>query len=289
MPSDEIAAILQDLEAYDGIYPWEAVNAAMAQREEIIPRLIDSLEKIAAEPTFALEDEDYFLHNYAVMLLGHFREPRAHRAIVDVFGLPDDRALQLFGDLITEHLSTVLFNTCGGNYDLIKKLIVNRRSDEFARGEAARAMVYGVATGQLPREEVLDFFSTLFTGDEAEKLSAFWGLVAEGILDLHPRELMPLIQEADERGLLNGSYLVEEDFVNVLPTSVEDCLNEVRQEIEGRSLDDLHGVISAWPCFSEPGWEPDASLPEIPKAKNKKPQKKRKKKMAKASRRKNRR
>ena len=50
MPSDDIAVILQALERFSGEYEQEAVDAAIAHREEITPHLIDSLEKVAANP-----------------------------------------------------------------------------------------------------------------------------------------------------------------------------------------------------------------------------------------------
>ena len=56
----------------------------------------------------------------------------------------------------------------------------------MSAGSAAQALAYGVAAGQLPREEVLTFFSTLFAGDEAELSSPFWSLIADSILDLQP-------------------------------------------------------------------------------------------------------
>lgn len=289
MPSEEISAILQALERFDGIYQQEAVDAAIAHREEITPHLILCLENVAANPSFYLEDETYYLFIYAFMLLGHLQETRAHRAVVELFCLPDDIVDELFGDLTTEYLAMVLFRTCGGDFELIKSLILNRRADVWARGEAARALVYGVAAGQLPREEVLTFFSTLFTGDEAEPLSPFWGAMADCILDLHPRELMPVIEEADEKGLLDGGFVVEEDFSRALAGSVEQSLEKVRREMQRRPWDDLHSLMSGWPCFHDEPWDSYIIPADATTTKNKKFHKKKKKKMTKASRRKNRR
>ncbi len=289
MSSDEISAILQALERFSGEYEWEAVDAAIAHREEITPHLIDSLKQVAADPSVYLEDEDYYLHIYAFMLLGHFQETRAHRAIVEVFSLPDDTIDELFGDLTTEYLAMGLFRTCGGDFELIKSLILNQQALAYARGEAARALVYAVAAGRMPRDEVLAFFSTLFTGNEAEPLSPFWGAIADNILDLYPQELMPVIEDAEARGLLDGSYLVQEDFDRALGSSVRKSLDYVRQEMERRPWNDLHSLMSGWSCFSGEQWDPDIIPADPTTAKNKKPKKKKKKKMAKASRRKNRR
>ncbi|MDO9071212.1 MAG: DUF1186 domain-containing protein, partial [Deltaproteobacteria bacterium] len=278
MPSDEISAILQALERFSDDYEQEAIDAAIAHREEITPHLIDCLEKVAADPSVYVEDEEYYLFIYAFMLLGHFQETRAHQAVVELFSLPGDILDELFGDLTTEYLAMVLFNTCGGDFDLIKSLILNRRADAYPRGEAARSLVYAVVAGQLPREEVLTFFSTLFTGDEAEPLSPFWGVIADNILDLYPQELMPVLEDAAARGLLDGGYVVEADFDRALGSSIDKSLEYVRQEMERRPWNDLHSLMSGWSSFSPEGFGPDIMPIDAIRAKSKKPQKKKKKK-----------
>jgi hypothetical protein len=289
MPSDEISAILQALERHRGKYEREAVDAALARREEITPHLIHCLEMVAADPSVCLEDKDYYLHIYAFMLLGHFQETRAHQAIVELFSLPKDIVEELFGDLTTEYLAMVLFRTGGGDFEPIKSLVRNRRTNDWARGEAARALVYAVVAGQLPRQEALSFFGTLFTGDEAEPLSPFWGAIADCILDLHPQELMPVIEEASEKGLLDGGFVVEEDFSYALALSVDKTLENVRREMERHPWHDIHSLMSGWALFDDEYWDPHPFPADAPQSKKPKSQKKKKKKMAKASRRKNRR
>jgi hypothetical protein len=290
MSNPEISAIIQALERYSGSYERESLDAAMALREELAPHLIDCLEKVAADPTPYLEDQEYYLYVYAVMLLGHFRETTAHQAIVKVFGLPDGAAAELFGDITTENLPIILLNTCGGDFNLIKSLVLNYHADDYVRGAAATALVYGVATGQLPRQEALGFFSALFTGEEAQPDSAFWSLMADCILDLQPQELMPVIHEADAKGLLDhGLFLTDEEFSRASNLSVDKCLERIRLEMQRRSLDDLHGQMSWWDGFHDGEPTPFFDSAETATTKKGKAQKKKKKKMAKASRRKNRR
>ena len=289
MSIDEIPTILQALERYSGKYEREAVDAAIAHREEITPILIDCLERVEDNPTQFREDLDYYLYVYGDMILGHLRETRAHSAIVKVFSLPDPPLYELFGDIVTENLPFILFNTCGGDFDLIRSMIHNRQADEFARGSAAQALAYAVAAGQLPREEVLAFLSTLFSGDEAEPLSLFWSLIADCILDLHPGELVPLINDADERGLLDAGFLCDEDLAHALDRSVAECLEDLRHDLQRRSLDDLHREMGSWDSFWEDEFEPYFPFPDKTKIKDEKAKKKSKKKQAKAARRKNRR
>ena len=220
---------------------------------------------------------------------GIFRKPERIRLSWSSLASPQKSPDELFGDLTTEYLAMVLFRTCGGDFTLIKSLILNREALVWARGQAARALVYAVAAGQFPREEVLSFFRTLFTGDEAEPISPFWGTIADNILDLYPQELMPVIEDAAARGLLDGGYVVEADFDRALESSVDKSLEYVRQEMERRPWNDLHSLMSGWSCFHEEQWDPYSIPADAPTTKNEKAQKKKKKKMAKASRRKNRR
>jgi len=118
-------------------------------------------------PASYATNQDYYAHIYALVLLGHFKEQRAHQAIVEVFSLAPDIPYQLFGDLVTETLTIILFRTCGGSTDMIRSLILNRDADDYCRGSAMRAMVFAVAEGMIPREEVLALFGSLFTGYEA--------------------------------------------------------------------------------------------------------------------------
>ncbi len=283
-----IEEILEALEFSDGVYQQDAVTAAIAHREEIVPHLIDVLEQLAADPDPFLADPDYYLYIYAFMLLGHFRETRAHQAIVDAFSLPDDITEELFGDLITEELSLVLYNTCGGDFDRIKALVLDRQANVYARGAAMEALVYAVAQGLLPRTDVVAFLGSLFTGDEAEPDSPFWGLMAYQALELHPLELMPVLLAAFSAGLLTEVFVDARDLDSALATTAEECLAKVRRRMEDRSVDDLHGRMSRWASF-HPDYDRPLSPVEPAAAKRTKKQKKQKKKAAKASRRKNRR
>ena len=74
----EIDEIIEKLEWFNGKFEREAVEAAVARREEIIPELLTILEEIADPDTAAdLDDEGgYMAHLYAMFLLAQFREDR---------------------------------------------------------------------------------------------------------------------------------------------------------------------------------------------------------------------
>jgi len=104
----EIPEILAAFRINDGTYKREHVAAAVKLRDEIIPHLIRILEKLVSDPTPYLENDDYFDHVYAVILLGYFGTNQAHDVIVEAFSLPGMIPSQIFGDIVTEDLPVFL-------------------------------------------------------------------------------------------------------------------------------------------------------------------------------------
>lgn len=264
MPSPEhrdqlsINEIIASLEVFDGKYKREEVDAAIAYKSEIVPRLLAILENVFANPEKFTEDESYSGHTYALMLLGHLRESKAHQIIIGLCGLPADLPYRLFGDLITEDLPVILLRTCNRSVEAIKALVCNNNADDFCRGSAAEAIMYGVAEGIVKREEALSFFGGLFEGDAANVSGAFYDIVACCIHDLYPDELMGTIEEAYRKGYIHSGHIGLDDFQRAISRGKEQCLLDLQGELERRSLDDLHKSMSWWACFQE---KPEQSIP----------------------------
>jgi len=298
----KVSEILEAFKLYDGIYKREQIDAAVELKEEITPYLIEIIKKVLSNPNEYIENENLYDHIYALMLLGHFRESKAHKVIVDLFSLPEDLPHDLFGDLTTSDLPTLLLRTSGGSMELIRSLALNKAADDYCRISALHAMAFAVVDGMASRDEVLSFYATLFTGDEADEASDFWGLLANLVADLYPEEVMDTIKQAYEDGLIASGLVRYEDFEKVLADGQEKCLEWLKIDLERNSLDDIHAGMSWWACFNEASDAPfvpadlkDDSYPAFydqPKHKSKKKQakaKKKKRKQAKASKRKNRR
>jgi len=217
----KMSAILEAFKLYDGIYKREQIDAAIELKEEITPYMIEILQKVLSNPNEYIENENLYDHIYALMLLGHLREPKAHKVIVDLFSLPDDLPHDLFGDLTTSDLPTLLLRTCGGSVESIRSLALNRDADDYCRISALHAMAFAVVDGIASRDEVLSFYATLFTGDEADEASDFWGLLANLVADLYTEEVMDTIKQAYEDGLIDSGLVRDEDFEKVLADGKE--------------------------------------------------------------------
>ena len=296
-----IDEIMTNLKVYSGVYEQEMVDAAIERRDEIIPRLIEVLEGVQADPETYLEDEDLFGHIYAVMLLGHLKATEAHRTIVDLFSMPGDIPDDLFGDITTSDLPMILLRTCGGSLNLIRAMALNRDASDYCRNSALQAMAYAVVEGIADRKEILDFFGTLFTGEETDPDSDFWGGLACNILELYPEESMDVIKKGYENDLIAPGMVAYEDFEIALEQGKEKTLSRLKANYDRDALDDIHASMGWWACFQpdeKPVHDPELTAPffdmpdristKAPKKKNAK-KKKKKRKQAKASKRKNRR
>ncbi|MCK4305190.1 MAG: DUF1186 domain-containing protein [Candidatus Eisenbacteria sp.] len=250
--SDErIREILKDFEVSSGVYRRESVDAALELKDEIIPHLIGVLETVLSNPAHYAAQDDFYTHTYAIMLLGHFKEPRAHRPIVNLVGLPGDLPDHLLGDLITEDLPTILLRTCDGSLEHIRALALNENANVYCRGSALKAMAFAVASGLATRSRVLDFLGSLLTPSEGGPDSDLSSMASARINDLYPEELMDTIEKAFEDGLISPFYIGLEDFRRTLERGKEETLERLRKRMEQVSLDDIHASMSWWACFRD--------------------------------------
>ncbi|MBZ0156522.1 MAG: DUF1186 family protein [Alphaproteobacteria bacterium] len=150
--------------------------------------------------------------------------------------------------------------------------------------------MYAAVDGAITRESAIEFFTALFTGDEADEYSDFWSSIASSISDLYPEEAMDTIRKGFENGLIHEGYIDYEWFERTLHQGKEQVLERTRQEMRARlDREDIHSYMSWWASFNEsppsgiPGYRIDDSKRKAAKIKKKK------RKMAKASRKKNRR
>ncbi len=248
---DQIKEIMKVLDFYDRKYEQEAVDKAVALREEITPVFIDHL-KMLLEDYGRYEADDHYAHIYAFIFLGHFRETGAHDVIMDIISLPEHVLDSFFGDMITEDFHWIIYATSGGRLDRIRQLVLNRQAYEYCRGAGIQAIVHAVADGACERAEALEFFSSLFESDLSEPGSHFWNEAASSICDLFPSELMPIIEKAYEDGLIWPGYISYSDFQKTLAVGKERTMEQAKAKLDKELSRNIHSRLSWWACFNEP-------------------------------------
>jgi hypothetical protein len=281
-PIDELIA---DLDFWTGRTKIELVDEAIERWGEIMPHLLAHLEMVIADPAGYL-DEDHDLLPYALLLLAHFREQRAHPLMLSLFSLSGDALHELLGDIKTTVLPAFLLRTGGGSLDGVKTLVINRSADQFLRWAAMETLCLAVAAGMADRTEIMEFLKGLLTGEEDVPDSYFWAGIANSLCDLYPDEVMDVVRKAYEDGLIFPGAITLDDFERTLALGLEDSIANLRRELAWRVPDNIEQLLAMCEAV-------DDCVDTIPRTIQQndmkaKVQRKKKKKMSKASRRKNR-
>ena len=158
----DILDILRQMERNDGYFARAAVTEALARRDEIVPELLRILEAVADDPQRYAKEPDYMALTYAMFLLARFRETRASPLLVRIFSAPGETAFDLIGETVTEDLCSILASVSGGDLSGMRALIENEQANEYVRSAAMKGLLTLVATGQRTRDEVMEYFASLF-------------------------------------------------------------------------------------------------------------------------------
>jgi Protein of unknown function (DUF1186)/SEC-C motif len=251
--------ILKELEPYTGRFPMQAMKAAVEQREAITPELLRVVEAVAEEPLEYAERKDYMLHLFALFLLAQFREKRAYAPIVRMMGAPGETPFDLVGDTVTGGLNRILGSVYDGNPALLQGLVENEAVNEFVRSAALDTFLVLEHTGQMPRDEVVDYFRSLFQGKLEREHSFVWdGLVCE-VADLPAPELLEEVRWAYAEGLIDDTVAdlkgIERDI------AVPNPGRRKRHHL----IEDAISAMEWWACFQPKDSQPEElPEPEIP-------------------------
>ncbi len=231
----DIQEILADLKYNTGTFPRQALQEAVANREQITPLLLKIIEEaklLSAE----LYEENYIALIYAMYLLAQFREKLAYPLIVDFFSLPDEIVMDSTGEVVTEDLHRILASVAHGDTTLIKSLIENEKANEYVRGAALQALLTQMVQGESTREEVVAYYQSLFRGGLEREPSCVWGDLVCYSTDLYPEEVIEDIRQAYDEDLVDSMCISLENVEEILTLSKESVLKELYD-------DSRHGFI----------------------------------------------
>jgi hypothetical protein len=247
----ETVEILHQFERSTGKFARTAVEAAVAQREEITPELLRILEDAVDRAAQIDAEGDYMAHLYAMFLLAQFRETRAYPLVLRFASLPGDLLDSLCGDFITEDLGQVLASVCGGELAGIQSLIEDEAIDQWVRGAALSSLVTLVAAGQKSRDEIVSYFAGLYRGKLARKWSHVWDTLVSYSSDLYPAELLGDIERAYDEGLVDPGYIGFDDVQRDLALGKDRMLTRLADNPHRRLVEDTVAEMGWWACFRE--------------------------------------
>jgi hypothetical protein len=146
--SMDIEVVLHEL-TYAGGLPREALKAATAQREEMLPLFIEEIEAfLALEPAAREKQTPLF---FIFHLLGEWREKAAYRPLARLLRLPRREVDAIFGDGITTTSHRVMAAVFDGDPEPLYDIILDPNAEEFIRAGMCEALAMVTMRGELDR------------------------------------------------------------------------------------------------------------------------------------------
>jgi hypothetical protein len=246
--------------------PYEAaLRAAVAQREAITPALIAAIDRVSADSGPYLEHQERWLHMFAIYLLAQFREIGALDCFVRFFSLPGEQALDLTGDLVTEHGAAVFASVCGGNPAPLLRLAHDETVNDFVRVQAIDGLLVQSTWGERPREAVIAELRGLFSSLPKPGNGFVWAALVGAVDAFNAMELLPEVRQAFAEGLVDETVISLGDIdpseqgrprSYPLP-SAEERFGWFR---ERNAPIDAINECAAWSCFQDEN--EDSELPD---------------------------
>jgi hypothetical protein len=259
-----VPEIIATLTPHTGHFPKAAVEAAIAQREEVTPHLLRALEETAKTPE-KFAGQDQMLHMFASYLLAQFRDKRAYRPLTEILAAPGDTADRLFGETITEGLENILASVYDGDPEPLKRLVEGPDVFDFVRGSAVDTFMVLTHTGQISRQEVVDYYRDLFRGKLRREYNQVWNALSCAVADLPAPELVAELRQAFKDGLVDPSYAdlggLEQDVLVPFEKKEEWKRDKPGKVINSTVIRANHSTRTFWcgPAMSEA-----LSLPILP-------------------------
>jgi hypothetical protein len=222
-----VEKVLAELGFNRGFFPHRTVLLAQQMQAELTPILLQVLADVPADPVAdpagVAQRDEYLLPVYAMYLLAYWREPDAFDLFVQLFATESEWLEDIAGDILTEDLHSLLASCFSGDLAQLDQLVCDPELSQYFRGAVVRSLLVLYAEGALERpvieayfQQWLDAYLLAGTPDDFA-LSC----LVEACCELHCRQLLPQIELAYQRGLVDEQFIELEDVARDLaPTPI---------------------------------------------------------------------
>jgi hypothetical protein len=245
----EAGKILHELTYAEGL-PREALKAATAQRDEILPLFIEEIEAfLALEPAAREKPTPLF---FIFHLLGDWREKAAYRPLARLLRLPHREVNAIFGDGITTTSHRVMAAVFDGDPEPLYDIILDPSADEFIRAGMCEALAMVTMRGELDRAPAGRFLRDAFIEMRPQAQNYVWVGWQSAIAMLGMSDLRLLVKKGFDRGFIDSHVLGFDHFEEDLRRGIERPGEpHLPGDRDGTLFGDTIEELSEWYCFSE--------------------------------------
>jgi Protein of unknown function (DUF1186)/SEC-C motif len=241
--------ILRDF-ARDDLFPKAAMAAARMDRETLAPIFVDLVRRLGVQRIGEMDDADTMALLPVFHLLGEWREPTAHRPLVNLLRRSADVLDYLLGDAITETSYRVLAGTFGGDLELLFAAVDDRKADEFARSACMHALVLIAQTHPEHRDAIVGFFRSFLTRCPTSPQIVLTGWM-DAIADLGLEDMSGQVQALFQDGRIPPEYCTFEHFLEDLREALDPARAAVRRRYLKGLITDAIDELSKWHCYTD--------------------------------------
>ncbi len=196
-------AFLRDL-------PEASITACIERYDEAAPYLFKILRQMATGAADADDLAEGLFRGLHIM--GAVRDTQAFEPLLQLLRQRPEDTEWLLGDATTETLPRLLISTFDGNGDALLAAILDREVNEFARDSLLRAATFLSWEGRMDRRQFVEFLEQFGSGECAAADEFVWHAWVDAIAQLGLRQLVPLVEGVQKRGLIDDSILEREAF-----------------------------------------------------------------------------
>jgi hypothetical protein len=241
--------ILHEL-TYAEALPREALEAATAQRVDMLPLFLQDIETyLALGPAARAKPTPLF---FVFHLLGEWRERTAYKPLARLLRLPGREVDAIFGDGITTTSHRVMAAVFDGDPQPLYDIILDPNAEEFIRAGMCEALAMATVRGELDRAVAGRFLRDAFTEMRPQTECYVWVGWQSAIAMLGMSDLETLVKKAFDRGFIDRHVLGFEHFEQDLRRGIEYRDESCRPDDHHYTLfGDIVEELSGWYCFTE--------------------------------------
>jgi hypothetical protein len=216
--SMDAEAVLHELTHGAGL-PTEALQAASAQRAEMLPKFLRVIEDyLSREPGARANPTPLF---FIFHLLGEWREKAAYRPLTRLLRCPADEVDAILGDGITSTSHRVMAAVFDGDPQPLYDIIRDPDAEEFIRSRMCEALAMVTLRGELDRGLTSRFLRDAYNELQPQRLCYVWFGWQSAVAMLGLGELKVLVKRVFDRGFIDRYMMGFDDFERDLKRGIE--------------------------------------------------------------------
>lgn len=191
-----------------------AVTICIARYAEAGPLLRNLVKEAANAPNDSEERAQGLFR--ALHVIGQMRDPEAFAPLLRLLSRSSEDLRWLLGDAITETLPRILVGVFDGNADALFDAIADRDRDELVRDSLLRAAAFLTWEGRIDSSRMAAFLVKFGTGELAAPIDFAWHAWIDAIALLGLRHLVPFIEQALTKELVDEVVFERDEFYRCL-------------------------------------------------------------------------